>query len=433
LLREEKEQCEMMAKTNDSELIGLPPEILELVLSFLDPYDLVSFCQVCKYAATFASPSNPTVWRHAFLHMWDDPGQAWSALLPSARSRHGADEAAWNWYSKVRERCAALKVMTTANQDYRRQNLGSATDVLVDIIETAYARPLAASISRENVLYCKHRQSLSISTLEETFAKCREAERAIHDYNGDPSSDANGPEALPSLPCRPVTRSMSSSHKPVSENQSKLHIYFGLTSRERRSDYCLGQARCIVYNWHLTSAECDFGPFKDVKSGQWGQVNWHYLEAVSSLITRHMELLVGDQMSFPRGFRHALPYQMPVNPGCPEDWAGVTGAWVGTYSFLDWTILNQFNSHHWQNQHPPVLDSHDEARGDLMHLDLHLDNSLQTDPRLATKMPVCEDLPMLYFSGLSRGTGMNRPYISVRGTASLLPGVRQVRWRFLIR
>lgn len=423
----------MTANTTESELVGLPPEILDLVLSFLDPYDLVSFGLVCKYAATLISPSHPTVWRHAFLHMWDDPKQAWSALLPSARSENGATEAAWDWHSKVRDRCATLKVLTTANKDYRRENLAWATDALVDIIDTAYTRPLAACTSGEGPLHGQRRQSRSISTLEETFLKFREAEHTIHDYDAHPSSPPNVPAVLPPLRGRPVTRSMSSSRKPVSENESKLHIYFGLTSRERRSNYSQGQARCIVYNWHLTSAECDYGPFKDIRSGQWGHVNWRSLEAVSSLISRHMELLVGDQMSFPQGFRYALPYQIPINPECPEDWAGVTGAWVGTYAFLDWTILNQFNNHHWQNRDRPVLDSHDEARGDLMHLDLHLDESLKTDVRLATKMPVSEDLPMLCFSGTSRGAGTNRPYISVRGTASLLPGARQVRWRFFIR
>lgn len=424
----------MAVNSTDSELLGLPPEILELVLAFLDPYDLVSFGRTCKYAATFISPSSTTIWRHAFLHMWDDPNHAWVALLPSARSANATNEAAWSWHSKVGERCTAIKAITATDTDYRRQNLGSATNALVDIIETAYSRPWPRSSVKETLAEYHAHQSLSISTLDDLFMKYRDAEKAIHDYELDSiSATTYVPEIVPSSPGRPVTRSMSSNRKAPSENESKLHVYFGLTSRERRSDYAQGQARCIVYNWHLTSAECDYGPFKDIESGEWGQVNWKSLEAVSCLMARHMELLVGSQLGFPRGFRYALPYQMPLNPDCPEDWAGVTGAWVGTYSFLDWTVLNQYNNHQWQNLDGAVLDSHDEARGDLMHLDLHLDPSLKTDLRLATKMPVCEDLPMLYFRGTSRGAGTNRPYISVRGTASLVPGARQVRWRFIIR
>jgi hypothetical protein len=416
-----------------SDLLSLPPEIVELVLSFLDPYDLVAFGQVCKCATTFISPSNHTVWRYAFLHMWDDPNKAWSALLPSARSENAAYEVAWNWHSKVRDRCIALKAMTTPNKIYRRQNLSEATNALVDIIETSYSQPSVSPGSKETLADYKRRKSLSISTLQETFSKCSEAERAIHDYEIDLTLAPHIPEILPSLPSRPITRSISSGRKPISENASKLHTYFGLTKRERYSDYSQGRARCIVYNWHLTSPEVDYGPFKDSKSGQWGQVNWRSLEAVSSLITRHMELLVGDHMTFPRGLRYALPRQVLSDPACPEDWAGVTGAWIGTYSFLDWTVLNQYNTHHWETRDQPLLDSHDEARGDLMHLDLRLDDSLKTDLRLATKMPVCEDLPMLYFRGTSKGAGANRPYISVRGAVSLIPGARQVRWRIIIR
>jgi F-box-like len=420
-------------KGTASELLALPPEVLELVLSLLDPYDLVSFGLLCKYAATFISPSNPTVWRHAFLHMWDDPNKAWSALLPSARAENGSYEAAWNWHSKVRDRCTALKAMTTANEVYRRQNLCSATNILIDILDTAYGRTSTDCTSKETPADYKCRRSLSITTLLEAFSKGSQAESAIHDYEVDLVTTTRMPEILSSTPGRPVTRSMSSGPKPVSENASKLHVFFGLTKRERHSDYSQGHARCIVYNWHLTSPECDYGPFKDVKSGQWGQVNWKSLEAVSSLITRHMELLVGDQMTFPGGLRYALPYQVPSDPACPEDWAGITGSWIGTYSFLDWTVLNQYNHLHWETRDHPILDSHDEARGDLMHLDLRLDDSIKTDLRLATKMPICEDLPMLYFSGTSRGAGTNRPYISVRGTVSLVPGARQARWRFIIR
>src|SRR5256885_7837495 len=184
---------------------------------------------------------------------------------------------------------------------------------------------------------------------------------------------------------------MASSRNSHSENASKLHTWFGLTKRERRSTRSQGSARCIVYDWHLTSPEVDYGPFKDVRSGEWGQVNWKSVEAVSSLITLHMEMLVKDQMSFPVGFEYALPYQVPSNPACPEDWAGVTGAWLGTYSFLDWTVLHQYNSHRYESGRRPMLEGCDEARGDLIHLELRLDDSLKTDSRLFTTMPVFDD------------------------------------------
>jgi hypothetical protein len=413
-----------------TELLNLPPELLEHILSFLDPYGLVAFGLVCKYTAAVISPSNQPVWRHAFLHLFDDPSKAWSALLPSARSANAANEALWNWHSKTRERCTALKAVTTTSKVYRRQNLDLTTNALVDIIETAYSSPPTDRTSKDTKVDYERRRSVSIRTLQEAFLTSRDAERAIHDFNADYSAPS---ELLSPHPGRPVTRSIVFERKHVSENASKLHTFFGPTKRERRSDSSQGRARCIVYDWHLTGPETDYGPYKDIKSGQWGQVNWRSLEAVSSLITHHMELLANEQMTFPRGFKYALPYQMPADPAHSEDWAGVTGNWLGTYSFLDWTVLHHFNVHLYENSGRASLDACDEARGDLMHLELHLDNNVKTDPRLATKMPVCEDLPMLYFKGTSRGTGATRPYIHVRGTASLLPGARQVRWRFIIR
>jgi hypothetical protein len=420
----------MDCNSSVTELLNLPPELLEHILSFLDPYDLVAFGLVCKYTAAVISPSNQPVWRHAFLHLFDDPSKAWSALLPSARSANAANEASWNWHSKIRERCTALKAVTTTNKVYRRQNLDLTTDALVDIIETAYSSPPTNRTSKETQVDHERRRSVSIRTLQETFLTSRDAERAIHDFNADYSAPS---ELLSPHPGRPVTRSMVFEQKHVSENASKLHTFFGPTKRERRSDSSQGRARCIVYDWHLTGPETDYGPYKDIKSGQWGQVNWKSLEAVSSLITHHMELLANELMTFPQGFKYALPHQIPADPAHPEDWAGVTGNWLGTYSFLDWTVLHHFNVHLYENGGRALLDACNEARGDLMHLELHLDNSVKTDPRLATKMPVCEDLPMLYFKGTSRGTGATRPYIHIRGTASLLPGARQVRWRFIIR
>ena len=116
----------------------------------------------------------------------------------------------------------------------------------------------------------------------------------------------------------------------------------------------------------------------------------------------------------------------------PEDWAGAQGSWVGTYAFLDYADLHSFNVGQRHGQRPSLEDER-EACGDLMTLDIKLDSSLNNDPRLKTELPICDDLPMLYFSGVSRGfDGTYRPPIGVRGSASLVPGGREVRWRFLI-
>ena len=81
------------------------------------------------------------------------------------------------------------------------------------------------------------------------------------------------------------------------------------------------------------------------------------------------------------------------------------------------------------------LGSYEEACGDLMKLELEISDSeeLQHDPKLQTHLPYCKDLPKQYFSGSSSRGPIGRPYIMVRGCVNLVPGGREVRWRFIIR
>lgn len=67
-----------------------------------------------------------------------------------------------------------------------------------------------------------------------------------------------------------------------------------------------------------------------------------------------------------------------------------------------------------------------------MKLELKLDMRLKDDPKLQTKMPVCEDLQPLYFSGLSRSYDFHMA-TGVRGMACLTPGGKEVRWRYIIQ
>jgi len=68
-----------------------------------------------------------------------------------------------------------------------------------------------------------------------------------------------------------------------------------------------------------------------------------------------------------------------------------------------------------------------------MKLDLKLDDAFSADPRLQTSLAFSTDLPPLFFTGLSRAhTGLHRPAIGLRGCVYLVPGGREVRWRFII-
>lgn len=117
-----------------------------------------------------------------------------------------------------------------------------------------------------------------------------------------------------------------------------------------------------------------------------------------------------------------------------HDWAGITGSWLGTYAFLDYRALVHFNIAHSQ-EYPLDLGDYEEACGDLMRLDIRVDDSeeMKHDTRLKTSLPYCDDLPMLYFSGVSRNSTLGRPAIEVRGFVCLIPGGREARWRLIIK
>ncbi len=420
-------------------LLDLPREIVEQILCYLPPTDLRAFGKTCHAANSIVAPSNQMLWRHAFLHEFDDPHHAWSELLPSARSANAALEAEWDWYLKLHERLKALQTISTKNKTTRALSPEETTNVLVEVLETAHGNhPIPGKTTGLSELFETQSRdphpSLNIQVLESTFRDNPHAQKSIHDFDIDITQLSGPSEILHSGPIgRPFTRSMVAAYVPVSENASRLHVYFGLTRNERFSSKAQGATRQLVYDWSRTGEDTDYGPF--IRDGS-GRVNWALFEAVCSLIGRHFELLTEEttlgRLGIPQKLRYNIPYQMKFDQSQPEDWARVTGSWLGTYAFLDYSILHRFNVGYFAGARP-ALESCDEARGDLMQLQLRLDDKYRDDWRLRTNMPVCEDLPVLYFSGTSMGAGASRPYILVRGRVSLIPGARQVRWRFIIR
>ena len=415
----------MGSKGSSSNLTSLPTELLHIVLSFLNPYELIAFAQTSKYAMSVAAPSNQILWRYAFLQLFDDPAQAWSEMLPSAREANASIEAGWDWYLRLRERCIALKTVTTKDRDYRRLNLRQSTDVLVEVIETARHKAFDARLGLGSHEDYETRKSKSIRTLEDAFKASWEAEKVIHDFlpDAEPHSGPSNEGARRSRRFMVMGRSA----EPVSENASRLHVYYGTTQREKENPRSQIMARRIVYDLEHASEANDYGPFKPDGSGH---IDWTVLEAVSSLIRYAFEVRMVKQFNIkiPPSFGCALPNQIGIEPTCPDDWAGVTRRWLGTYLFLEHTINTGF-----QFSRRNRLEDRHEAHGDLLFLDLKLDNTITKDWRLKTSLPVCDDLPILYFSGPSRGSDSTQAFTSVRGTVSLLPGGRCVRWRFIVR
>jgi hypothetical protein len=408
------------ASAPTSRLVELAPELLELVLSHLSPHDLVRFGQTCSHAYAFVQPSNQVLWRSAFLNVFDDPGRAWNRLGPTARSANLQRESTWDYYEEVRQRHIAFNVI--CRDATPTGNPEDVVTTLLHVLDTAsfpsYERP--------------PHTSLNLDFLERLWSVAASPERIIHDYHRDNDSFSL-PLDLMTDQDQPITRSsLLARTAAVPEWASKLHIFYGMTKREDESLQAKSCARGVVYDWALTGQSAEYGPL--VKDGS-GTVNWQALEAITSLMNRIFEMLrKAHSFASPSGFRNSISGVLPLHPAYPEDWAGVNRSWVGTYAFLDYRALVHYNFANHLEYHMD-LGAYEEACGDLMRLDLKVSDSeeLRSDERLHSNLPMCDDLPKLFFSGSSRGRPGGRPSIMVRGYTCLCPNGLQVRWRFIIR
>jgi len=402
--------------TDAIDLLDLAPELVETIISFLGPHDLIQFGRTCKLAASYLRPNNVTLWQAVFLVVFDNPKTAWDKVLPEARVRLQQREAAWSWHHELRKRYIARNLILEQDWDPQRHRYNDVVEAVLDVLDTA------TTLHANDTEASSDEQTRNMTFLE---SLCPQLEGFIHDYHPDISSPWSKLENALSDASRPVTRSMVA-HRNVSDAACRLHILYGPTRRERESRKGLGTARMLVYDWSERGALADYGPFRNDGSGT---VNWHVLEGVSTLMHRNILAVDGK---LPQGLRYNVPHLTPLDEASLEDWAGVHQAWTGTYAFMDYGDLFHYNAAHALVSRPN-LDEYEEACGDLMQMDLHLNPDLKGDRRLQTNLPACDDLPVLYFCGMSSSRGRSRPRIACRGTASLVPGGREVRWRFLIR
>lgn len=401
-------------------LLELAPEIIQHILEYLKPKDVLSLSQTCSTARQFTLPSNQLLWQTCFIQEFDDPRIAWETWLPTARRNNAKIEEEWDWYTELRKRYIAIRAIVSEDAEKRKENYEENIATLISMVETA---------SRLKVDKRSH-ESLNMNELMYAFEYSPSTEFFIHDFHTDRESSLLPLLITSTNISRPLTRSMVSNglSQSASDLASRFHIVHGLTARERQSRSAKGAARSLVYDWFLTGPSADYGPFKQDDPGE---VNWKLLEAIYSVITRNFELVTDSRIHFPQGFQYNVAFHHRLADD--KDWANIEGGLVGTYSFLDYTDLFHYNVA-YRPGFRPQLDDNVEAYGDLMRLDLKLDNSLVTDPRLQTELPFCDDLPKLFFSGVSRSHEEldATALILVRGFAALVKNGKQVRWRFII-
>lgn len=403
-------------------LIDLPQEILGNILLHLEPVDINRFGRVNHAAQSIVSPSNQTLWRSTYLHLFDDPQDARTLVVPVGKA---SDRADWDWHAETRRRLLALAWLRpdAPPETSLREHLQHLETVL-NMVDTAKIGPTAAEVSAGIRPRIDDRSSLNIQHLGllNQYRPRNRVEFLIHHAR----TDERGSISLWGSAGRPTTRSMSITQTGRPELASRLHVMYGTTAKERHEPKSLAAAKRIVYDWNRATEDTDYGPFHDS-----GNVNWLQLEAVHSVIARNFELCADGYISMPQGFCFAIPYRTLADPTAPDDWARVSGPWLGTYSFLAYEDLFAFNTAQGAR---PNLEDEPEACGDLMQVDLKLNPELKDDRRLKMVLPISHDLPALYFSGHSKSTSSYgaRAAIGVRGFAALCPGGREVRWRFII-
>ncbi|CAI6333787.1 unnamed protein product [Periconia digitata] len=403
-----------------SYLSTLAPELLYIILSYLPPRDVVHFAQTCRRAAQFIQPDNFALWKSAFLHVFDHPRYAWDALVPSVRASNVLREAQWDWHHELRRRMVAFNAVCESDRLTLLKTIEQVVKTLLDIEQTA------AYTTRDTE---DKPQSLNLAFLSRLQNQSPDFDSIVHDYHRDINS-VSLPLEFQAESDRAVTRSMVGRRVAIPPWASQFHVIHGPTKRERDSVFSKAAARAIVYDWNVTGSFAEYGPYD-----RSGGVNWQAVEAISSLMHRIFDMPLDMYKLTSYGFPMNIPKAIPVRPDSPEqDWAGLTGIWLGTYAFLDYRALVHFNIAHNQ-EYPLDLGEYEEACGDLMHLDIKVsdDEDLKLDTRLQPSLPYCHDLPILRFTGLSQNQTAGRPSIGVRGFVCLTPSGREVRWRLIIR
>lgn len=409
-------------------LLELPHELLGHVAAFLIPEDVVHFGQTCRSANTLISPSNQVLWRDAFLHVYDDPKDAWSRLPQS----YDVPNKAWDWHQELKQRQLSLRILF--NKYPRRADIEEGTDPvtsLLSIIDTIKFAPTRAEISQGKLLEVDDRSSPILQRLGDPHSYQRGMDFLIHEYFSNEPSQTRESYTWPG---RPMTRAraVSTQSSARTEAASRLHVLHGLTNKER-TDYKLrNQARQKVYDWDNTSQKTDYGPFAFDNTGK---VNWPLLESVMCLICHCFECCIQGQLALPTGLCYSIPHRTLVPPTTQHDWARVQGSWLGTYAFVPYENLLAYNGGPVMGHATRDLNTAQDLIGDVLKMELMVDESVKDDGKLKTEIPSAEDpdYPTLYFRGLSRGQGQNgSPMTSVKGFTSLIPGGREVRWKFII-
>lgn len=412
-------------------LLDLPSEILGEILANLRYDDCLHAFATCRHLQSFSH--DQLLWRAVFLHDFDDPRHRHRDLNGTAEVAYKAKYGTFDWRVQLKKRMIALRCLRDAEVAHR-QCTGPAyeefAEAILDIIDTsAIANSANAQLLPQNVEFRPEVDCLIRGTLRPRMPMLGIAQDVAHVDLSQESSPAD--QFWEPSPGHPMTRSRAALQADKvfrSENASRLHVLCGYTPYEDTDEKSAGRARRICYDWSLTNEKNEYGPWKDDGSGE---TDWRRVEALITVVARRFIRAARRRITLPQGFRYSIPNLVSIDPAVPEDWAGVQRKWAGTYVFMHWEDLVEYNEFRDTNSRP-TLENMPEACGGVMKLDLKLDMELKDDITLRTTLPFCDDLPPLYFSGLSRSDDWQMA-TGIRGMCCLAPGGREVRWRYIVQ
>lgn len=204
-------------KAPDS-LVELAPELLELILSYLKPSELVTFGATCQRARDFIRPTNQLLWKQAFLHVFDHPRHVWDSLVPTARALNQPRELLWDWHRELVRRFNASNLVLESDKQKLASEIENVVGALLDIQLTASR---TSSYGAADVPV-----SLNVMYLTRLVRHAPDFDCIIHDFSRHPSS-LSVPRDMKVDLDRPVTRSMLRRGAIAPEWASRFHVgYF---------------------------------------------------------------------------------------------------------------------------------------------------------------------------------------------------------------
>jgi hypothetical protein len=271
--------------------VFIPREIIEQVITYLDPLDVASFSQTCKQINNLVYHSGDShLWRELYLAQpFDDPRLALTPRL----ERIPTESIDWK---------GSLQAITRARivlKDPSKCRPGERETILRTLISLLRGAAPAPSFCEE--------------TLSENLVWLVAMLRDGTLLNDTPTTSPT-----------------------EAQLRAFLLVHLGLTPSDAKN---LNKAavRAYVYDMRQYCSEASFGPYLPDGSGR---VNWAHLHAIHRVIAMHLvDLRESESFVFPL-IPISMPYCQSIIPPAldlkrPHDWAGIEGLWHCSFCFVD--------------------------------------------------------------------------------------------------